>query len=160
MITGDNKAVAAEMARVLGMSSRIEGPQGLPVLVTPAQIFLSNRSVLYCLQAFRRGAFAFVSFLDRRQPAPFDAIDRCLMRVAWLQRTFQRTMAHVLFQPLDLHRLRLILKFYSPIYAILFTGISLIVQVFPEHAYWIVETLRQVHLKHLTCHLLRFCAPA
>ena len=52
------------------------------------------------------------------------------------------------------------IEVYSPIYAILFTGISFMVQIFPEHQYLIVETLRQVHLKHFTCHLLRFCAPA
>jgi hypothetical protein len=38
MVTGDDKTIATEMARVLGMRTPIEGPQGLPVLVVPPQI--------------------------------------------------------------------------------------------------------------------------
>ena len=49
---------------------------------------------------------------------------------------------------------------YSPKKACLFTGVSLIAQLNPEHKYMIVETLRQVHPKNFTCHLLHFCALA
>ncbi len=61
-----------------------------------------------------------ISFLYSRQWTPFDAIDRCLMRVALLQLTFQKIMALVLSQSLDLHRLRLIL--------VLFASLSFVIQ--------------------------------
>ena len=37
MITGDHKTIAIETARVLGMGTLIQGPQGLPVLSRPFQ---------------------------------------------------------------------------------------------------------------------------
>ncbi len=58
MVTGDQKAVAIETARVLGLGTLIAGPQGLPVLLsrslTPSLGFLIiNRS-----RAFHREAVA------------------------------------------------------------------------------------------------------
>ena len=41
MITGDDKTIATETARVLGMSKNIQGPDGLPVLHDSSSNFLS-----------------------------------------------------------------------------------------------------------------------
>jgi hypothetical protein len=42
MITGDDKAIATETARILGLNPAIKGPEGLPVLVASSILF-SNR---------------------------------------------------------------------------------------------------------------------
>jgi hypothetical protein len=59
MVTGDDKAIATETARMLGMNPAIKGPEGLPVPFA-SSVFCSN----FCMP-FHKARRSYV-FLDCR----------------------------------------------------------------------------------------------
>jgi hypothetical protein len=96
MITGDDKGVATETARVLGMGAGIQGTQGLPVspfLGLPPPSRAPCSLPLVCVSEGRLG--------DRRRLTP---VDRRLMVMARLRRTLQTSMARSSSRPVDSHR--------------------------------------------------------
>jgi magnesium-transporting ATPase (P-type) len=153
MITGDQKLIAVETARVLGMGTTIMGPQELPVLADSFSDVLSPIVRLH----FRAWA-AFVSLLDCRQPVLFEST-QVLDADGNIPRNLPENYGARIVPVSGFAQAGFGFGVYSLIQAFSLTVIRFIVQATPEQKYLIVETLRQVHLNHFTCYLPHVCAP-